>query len=189
MEKKWLFLIIAIALHLCAFLLGSFLNNFSSSTIHYNARDFISLDLNTKKVNDIENNKKTSTNISSSQQESLKSVSQKSSIATNIEPVDLENNNQSSIGTTFGSEEFSESILRYEEPIYPRLALKRGIEGVVKIRIKISKEGEPIETTTIKSSGHDLLDKATLEAALKWRFHKKSSEYFVEKNIAYEIRD
>lgn len=85
--------------------------------------------------------------------------------------------------------EFNHTIQSYVEPIYPRIALKRGIEGVVKVKIGISADGVPSQIFVIKTSGHKILDDAVMEAIRKWTFTKKNNlTYFVEKTIVFEIR-
>lgn len=90
-----------------------------------------------------------------------------------------------------GSIGFDDSIIDYHEPIYPILALKKGIEGNLNIRLKITSEGLPIETTIIKSSGHMMLDEAVMKATMKWRFKKKAglNFYFVEKTLVFKIKN
>lgn len=55
-------------------------------------------------------------------------------------------------------------------PDYPDLARRRGYEGVVILLARISPEGEPMEVTVQKSSGHRVLDRAARRAVLKWKF-------------------
>ena len=55
-------------------------------------------------------------------------------------------------------------------PSYPPLAIERGLEGVVELKLLLSPTGKVIESTILKSSGHDLLDQAAQRASLLWRF-------------------
>ncbi len=91
------------------------------------------------------------------------------------------------IGVGSGSG-FNESVTSFSEPDYPRLAVKRSLEGQVKLRVNVSSEGLPENTTILESSGHDILDRAALEATKKWRFQKKGYPYAVEKNIVFKLR-
>lgn len=86
---------------------------------------------------------------------------------------------------TFG---FSESVAGFKDPVYPRLAIKRGLEGEVKIKLNISAEGILLDTILLKGSGHKILDQAAMEAAKNWRFQKRSHPYSVEKNILFKLR-
>ena len=89
-----------------------------------------------------------------------------------------------------GSGVFESSVINYSEPLYPRIAIKRGIEGNLRLKIKVGPEGIPIETSILKSSGSDLLDNAAIEAVKRWVFKKNesSSFYYVEKIIVFEIK-
>lgn len=46
--------------------------------------------------------------------------------------------------------------------VYPAVAVRRGISGVVEVRFKIDAGGQPESTEILRSSGSDLLDQATL---------------------------
>ena len=98
--------------------------------------------------------------------------------------------NSNGYGNSAGeSQIFSSSILNFREPIYPKMAIRRGIQGVVKVRIKINSEGVPVETTILKSSGFEVLDQSAVSAVKNWLFVKRENAgfYFVEKNIVFEI--
>ena len=57
------------------------------------------------------------------------------------------------------------------KPKYPKIALRGGYEGIVKLKIWIAKNGEVIEAKIIKSSGYEVLDKTGIDAALKSKFY------------------
>lgn len=92
-------------------------------------------------------------------------------------------------GDTITSYEFGDSVVRYKEPIYPRLAIRREIQGSVRLQVKVSLAGKPIDTIVLKSSGHELLDNAALEAVSDWQFQVKNSLYFVEKTIIFQLKN
>ena len=54
-------------------------------------------------------------------------------------------------------------------PEYPRLARRRGLEGVVNLLLQVSADGRVTDTRVAASSGHALLDEAALVAARSWR--------------------
>ncbi len=56
------------------------------------------------------------------------------------------------------------------KPVYPPLAIKRGWEGVVYLRVSVSEKGMPFSVVVHKSTGHDLLDDSAVEAVEKWQF-------------------
>lgn len=56
------------------------------------------------------------------------------------------------------------------KPVYPPLAVNRGWEGKVLLRVSVSAEGTPLSVSIHQSSGHELLDDAAVEAVEKWKF-------------------
>ena len=84
---------------------------------------------------------------------------------------------------------FEDLAVSYKEPVYPRLAIKRELQGTVKIRVKVSIDGKPIKTDILKSSGHDILDQAALDAVFYWQFQMKDVSYFVEKTIIFQLKN
>lgn len=87
------------------------------------------------------------------------------------------------------AQDFSSSVMNYSEPVYPKMALRRGLEGTLKVKIKINSQGIPEDTTLLKSSGFDILDNSAMEAIKRWVFVKRESVafYFVEKTIIFQI--
>ena len=55
-------------------------------------------------------------------------------------------------------------------PDYPRMLLRRGIEGSVLIRARVQHDGRCSEVQLKESSGFDLFDRAALSAVKDWRF-------------------
>ncbi|WP_397450510.1 energy transducer TonB [Pseudomonas sp. NA-150] len=55
-------------------------------------------------------------------------------------------------------------------PDYPALAMKRGWEGTVLLRVHVLASGKPGEIDIQKTSGHDQLDEAALAAVKRWSF-------------------
>ena len=53
---------------------------------------------------------------------------------------------------------------------YPPIAQQRGWEGKVILKVKVLANGSAGEITVEKSSGHELLDEATIEQVRNWRF-------------------
>ncbi|GEM_PF-6859229 len=56
------------------------------------------------------------------------------------------------------------------KPRYPRMAVKRGIEGSVVVKILINEQGLPYEVSVLKSSGFKVLDDAAKKTAMQWKF-------------------
>lgn len=55
-------------------------------------------------------------------------------------------------------------------PSYPRLAKRRGWEGLVVLAVCIDVSGKVVQINIQNSSGHGVLDQAALEAVRNWRF-------------------
>jgi TonB family protein len=72
------------------------------------------------------------------------------------------------------------------KPEYPKIALRGGYEGIVKLKIWIATNGEVIEAKIIKSSGYEILDKAGIKAALKSKFYPVSQKRTI--NIEYNLK-
>lgn len=55
-------------------------------------------------------------------------------------------------------------------PDYPPSCRRLGIEGTVRVRVAVGKDGRPREVTVKASSGDTALDEAALTAVRQWRF-------------------
>ena len=72
------------------------------------------------------------------------------------------------------------------EPIYPKLAIKRGYEGVLKLEVLILTSGIVKEVFIRESTGFEILDKAGVSAALKSKFYPLTKE--TNLNIEYTLK-
>ncbi|MFJ4142905.1 energy transducer TonB [Pseudomonas sp. NPDC089734] len=64
----------------------------------------------------------------------------------------------------------SAGYLRNPAPEYPSLAMRRGWEGTVLLRVHVLASGKPGEIQIQKSSGRDALDEAAVTAVKRWSF-------------------
>ena len=55
-------------------------------------------------------------------------------------------------------------------PVYPKLARKRGYEGVVLLEVLVNKAGVVEDLRVKKTSGHAILDRAAEKSVKKWMF-------------------
>lgn len=55
-------------------------------------------------------------------------------------------------------------------PDYPRIALRRRLQGWVLVHVHVDAQGGVVHCSVKKSSGHKLLDKAALNAVRAWKF-------------------
>ena len=62
------------------------------------------------------------------------------------------------------------AYLRNPPPVYPRMLLRRGVEGSVLVRAQVLDDGRCSEVQLKESSGFDLFDRAALSAVKDWQF-------------------
>jgi len=62
------------------------------------------------------------------------------------------------------------AYLSNPKPAYPKMARRRGLEGVVVLAVSVSSQGSVKGLELKKSSGHKLLDNAAKNAVKRWRF-------------------
>ena len=70
---------------------------------------------------------------------------------------------------TFEAVEGLPKLVRSVPPDYPDIALKSGIEGLVRVKILVDREGKPGAVSVVHSSA-DVLNDAAVAAAWKFRF-------------------
>lgn len=72
-------------------------------------------------------------------------------------------------------------------PSYPWVCRKRGQEGMVCIQIKTNEDGHVVEARLHKSSGHDLLDKAALNAVKRWALNERDIKKII--SIIFRLKE
>jgi TonB family protein len=82
--------------------------------------------------------------------------------------------------TSINSEENSkqpthERLLSTTPPKYPVKAIKKRIEGYVKLEFDISERGEPININVIESSPAKVFDQAAINSFKNWRYEAIAS--------------
>lgn len=86
---------------------------------------------------------------------------------------------------------FESAIKNYVHPHFPRLAIRRGITGTVKINLVVKGSGQVQEVLLAQSSGHPMLDNSALEAARRWVFKELSADqkglYNISKTLVFKI--
>ena len=78
------------------------------------------------------------------------------------------------------------TCLNCVEPIYPKLAIKRGYEGVLRLEVLILKSGIVKEVFIRESTGFEILDNAGVSAALQSKFYPLTKE--TNLNIEYTLK-
>lgn len=72
--------------------------------------------------------------------------------------------------TRFTPVEVQPEMIYRHQPIYPRLAEKAGITGVVWVRVLVDEEGNVVRAIVGKTSGVVSLDESAIRAALKCKY-------------------
>lgn len=80
-------------------------------------------------------------------------------------------------------------FLGVPEPDYPQSAREEGEEGLVVLRVRVSKEGRPLEVAIRASSGVRALDAAAIAGVKRWTFRPaRVGQYDIEAWIDVPIR-
>lgn len=86
---------------------------------------------------------------------------------TNAEEVETEARQQQVAGS---SQSQPPRAISNPSPEYPREAIRRRLEGTVKLRVQIGFDGRVLSVTVAQSSGYDMLDESALRAIRGWKF-------------------
>jgi periplasmic protein TonB len=73
-------------------------------------------------------------------------------------------------GAGFSPPSFGAGYLDNPKPGYPLMARRRGLEGTVRLDVRVSAEGIPTSVKLKESAGHESLDEAAIVAVWHWRF-------------------
>jgi TonB family protein len=180
MPKITYSLLIALGVHLAVLGTGYFFIDKAPTTVFLDPKNTIDVQLGTQKKH------LAKMNVSPKVHKTTDNFEENSSINEFL----TNSSTGSPEGITEGStSNFEGSAVNYTEPTYPKLAIKRGIQGQVRMRIQVSAAGLPQEIQVIESSGHEILDKAATSSASSWRFQSRGKIYFVEKNVLFHLRD
>lgn len=57
-------------------------------------------------------------------------------------------------------------------PVYPSVALEKGWEGLVELKLTLSEQGKVVDSVVVKSSGYQLLDEVAQRTSTNWKFEK-----------------
>ncbi len=96
------------------------------------------------------------------------------------------NSNQIEQGSLKGKGIEKITCLSCLKPKYPKLALKRGYEGILKLKILISKNGDVVDIKILKSTGYIILDKSGIKAAKNSKFYPLKKDRTI--NLEYNLK-
>jgi len=98
----------------------------------------------------------------------------KSSAEVRLRPAELSVPQESVASTASaasgGAQTLTPSVVHRVSPQYPPAALSAGIQGLVKLRVRVDDQGRVVEADVAQSSGHPLLDRAALDVIYEWQF-------------------
>ena len=82
----------------------------------------------------------------------------------------------SSTASSGVKESLTPTVVVSVAPVYPSVALSAGMQGVVKLRVRVNAKGEVVSASIYQSSGHPLLDRAALDVIHRWRYSPPDGE-------------
>jgi len=84
---------------------------------------------------------------------------------------------------------FDASYLQNPKPSYPLVSRRQGEEGTVQLRVRVSRDGRPLEVRLKTSSGFPRLDQAAQAAVEGWRFQPATrGDEAIESWVAVPIK-
>lgn len=101
-------------------------------------------------------------------------------ISTSVAPANIDNLTSTGSGSSSGSgdantnqlveADYRSAKLNNPPTTYPGIAVARGLEGVVELKVQVMSDGFPGEIQIYKSSGHKILDDSAMEQLRQWHF-------------------
>jgi len=79
----------------------------------------------------------------------------------------------------------SRKLKKSVKPVYPEIALKMRVEGVVKVEAVVGRDGAV--TNVIVVSGHALLKPAAVECVKQWEYEPSSDTTLVQIEINFKL--
>ena len=95
-------------------------------------------------------------------------------------------NNEPEKGSLKGKGTIKITCLKCVRPIYPPIALRRGVEGSPTVKVWINKKGKVFKTEIISFSGNESIDRAAEKAAINSSFYPLKEETSI--NIKYDLK-
>ena len=95
-------------------------------------------------------------------------------------------NNEPEKGSLKGKGTIKITCLKCVRPIYPPIALRRGVEGSPTVKVWINKKGKVFKTEIISFSGNESIDRAAEKAAINSSFYPLEESTSI--NIKYDLK-
>ncbi len=89
------------------------------------------------------------------------------------------------------TQNFKEVILKQPAPIYPKIALRKGWEDSVLLKLHIGPQGNVLNIEVLQPASHKIFNESAIAAAKNWNFRtdQNRNEYFVVKEIKFRLRN
>jgi len=95
-------------------------------------------------------------------------------------------NNEPEKGSLKGKGSIKITCLKCVRPIYPPIALRRGVEGSPTVKVWINKKGKVFKTKILSFSGNESIDRAAEKAAINSSFYPLEEATSI--NIKYDLK-
>ena len=95
-------------------------------------------------------------------------------------------NNEPEKGSIKGKGKIKVTCLKCVRPIYPPIALRRGVEGKATVKIWINTNGQVTKAELLTKSGSDLINNASLKAAITSTFYPLDKDTIID--IEYDLK-
>ena len=95
-------------------------------------------------------------------------------------------NNEPEKGSLKGKGTIKITCLKCVRPIYPPIALRRGVEGSPTVKVWINKKGKVFKTKILSFSGNESIDRAAEKAAINSSFYPLEEATSI--NIKYDLK-
>jgi len=72
--------------------------------------------------------------------------------------------------TTFVAADSQPYMLENPKPVYPTVARRRGMQGIVLLKVEVNSKGHVENITILQTSGYKVLDRSAVNSVEHWRF-------------------
>ncbi|MEJ2143292.1 MAG: energy transducer TonB, partial [Gammaproteobacteria bacterium] len=80
------------------------------------------------------------------------------------------NEKEAASASTFVQADSRPYALDNPKPVYPSVARRRGMQGLVLLQVRVSEEGKVTGIHVVRSSGFRILDVVAVDSVKQWRF-------------------
>lgn len=202
-RRNSIILILVIMLHLSPILNVAFFKEVNAKDYDYGVMQMVILETASKKEFNLSDNEIISPEIIDSKN-SEKEIAIKTETSEELAeeiPEELVENNAKKVKEIDGKDEIDLKVagavdykigsVNNPAPIYPRVAKRRGYQGIVNVCAQIDSTGKPTIVSVCGSSGYKILDSVAVKTIKSWKFNIRSqlsaSVYHVKVPISFVL--